>query len=393
MNERLKHIIYSSTECIPEQLLFHYIDNKLSAKERHVVEKHLLACEFCSDALEGMELLKNRKIIAEINEEIDRRIASATIKKETKIIFFNFKNAAAIAAGLLLLIGAAFFFHRFASTDKTPIAETKIVPTNNITDQRPMVIDTTKEGETPAASPEPSSSSSETFSTSIRKEPLSPLQVSPKESAISKEEDKNDLKSEHKVMADEVAADDKKVIADEPVSASQVNAITDDRDDLKKNGSYSVKKRAKKDEVNPKDEGEASGSGYVTETNSARIDEDLKIKASSPALSDSTFSIVTQMPVFPGGKDSLLKFIREHFVLPTSSDEKVLEGSEIIMVQFIIDTHGSLKKPVVVKGIDTAYDKEALRVLNLMPRWVPGKQNGKIVPVLYKLPIRLDDLK
>ena len=113
MSEELKHKIYSATECISEQKMFDYIDNKLNAHEQHKVEKHLLDCELCSDALEGLELLKNRNRITSINNKIIERL-SITPKKNSKIIFFNFKTITSIAAAIALLVGGVFLFKQFA---------------------------------------------------------------------------------------------------------------------------------------------------------------------------------------------------------------------------------------------------------------------------------------
>ena len=66
MSDSLKHKIFIRTDCVSEQTMFDYIDKKLSAKESHSVEKHLLHCELCSDALEGLELTKTRTRIAAI---------------------------------------------------------------------------------------------------------------------------------------------------------------------------------------------------------------------------------------------------------------------------------------------------------------------------------------
>ena len=101
MSEELKHKIYSATECISEQKMFDYIDNKLNAKEQHLVEKHLLDCDLCSDALEGLTLLKNRKRIATVHQKISERIIPIS-KQESKIIFFNFKTITSIAASSLI---------------------------------------------------------------------------------------------------------------------------------------------------------------------------------------------------------------------------------------------------------------------------------------------------
>src|ERR1035437_7511790 len=126
MSEELKYKIYSPTDCISEQTMFDYINNKLNAKEQHLVEKHLLNCDLCSDALEGLELLKNRNRIATINQKINERLISIP-KKGNKIIFFNFKTITSIAAAVALLIGGVFLFNQFTSKEmkESDVAELK----------------------------------------------------------------------------------------------------------------------------------------------------------------------------------------------------------------------------------------------------------------------------
>ena len=113
MSDSAKHTIFTETDCISEQTMFDYIDKKLSAKECHIVEKHLLHCELCTDALEGLELVKDRGRIARINQAVQERIAAPVEEKKNKIIPFSYKVILSIAAALLLLIGSAYIFTLF----------------------------------------------------------------------------------------------------------------------------------------------------------------------------------------------------------------------------------------------------------------------------------------
>ena len=85
MSKDLKHTIYSPTDCLSEKMLFDYIDNKLNQKERHIVEKHLLDCEMCSDALEGLEMVTDRNRITLIKEAINKQILESTKKEAVDV--------------------------------------------------------------------------------------------------------------------------------------------------------------------------------------------------------------------------------------------------------------------------------------------------------------------
>lgn len=118
MNTNQNHNIHSPSDCVTEKTLFDYIDNKLTQKERHVVEKHLLDCELCSDALEGLELVKDRGRITLIKEEINKRILAGT-KEETKVVAFNYKRAFSIAATIALLVVGVFLFKQMSLKEST----------------------------------------------------------------------------------------------------------------------------------------------------------------------------------------------------------------------------------------------------------------------------------
>ena len=90
-------------------------------------------------------------------------------------------------------------------------------------------------------------------------------------------------------------------------------------------------------------------------------------------------------PDFPGGRDEFFKFIAKNFRTP---DVKKLEGK--IYVTFIIEKDGSLTDVKVLKDLGHETGKEAIRVLELSPNWLPGEQNGKKVRCLYVLPISIE---
>lgn len=98
------------------------------------------------------------------------------------------------------------------------------------------------------------------------------------------------------------------------------------------------------------------------------------------------FVVVEDMPAFPGGNAEMTKFINEHLDYPPLAIENGIQGK--VMVEFIVDVNGNIKNAKVVKGIGWGCDEAALAVVKLMPRWKPGKQRNKAVPVRFVLPIR-----
>ena len=98
------------------------------------------------------------------------------------------------------------------------------------------------------------------------------------------------------------------------------------------------------------------------------------------------YQVVEQMPQFPGGPAAMMKFIADSLRYPSVACENRIEGR--VVVQFVVDCEGNIVNPLVVRSVDPLLDREAIRLVKLMPKWIPGKQNGKPVCVIYNVPIR-----
>ena len=97
------------------------------------------------------------------------------------------------------------------------------------------------------------------------------------------------------------------------------------------------------------------------------------------------YDCVEQMPSFPGGTQKLKEFIEENLRYPKELEETCVQGR--VIVRFIVERNGKLSNVKVVKSVHPALDKEALRIVKLMPRWIPGRQNGITVRVKCYIPI------
>lgn len=95
--------------------------------------------------------------------------------------------------------------------------------------------------------------------------------------------------------------------------------------------------------------------------------------------------VVQEMPSFPGGDEALLKFIAEALKYPDAAISNGIQGR--VTVRFVVSSDGSVKRAEVLRSIDPLLDEEALRVISTMPKWKPGKQNGKAVPVWFFVPV------
>jgi protein TonB len=97
------------------------------------------------------------------------------------------------------------------------------------------------------------------------------------------------------------------------------------------------------------------------------------------------FFIVEEMPEFPGGQLALRTFIAQSIKYPVIAQENGIQGK--VFINFVVEKDGTVTKATVFRGVDPSLDKEALRVVNSLPRWKPGKQGGKPVRVSYTVPI------
>ena len=97
------------------------------------------------------------------------------------------------------------------------------------------------------------------------------------------------------------------------------------------------------------------------------------------------FFVVEQMPEFPGGELALRKFLNNSVKYPVIAQENGIQGK--VFVNFIVDTNGGISNVKIARGVDQSLDKEAMRVVKSMPKWIPGKQSGQPVRVSFTVPI------
>ena len=110
-----------------------------------------------------------------------------------------------------------------------------------------------------------------------------------------------------------------------------------------------------------------------------------RLKSPVEEAKQETLTVVDVMPQYPGGDRELLKFIAQSIKYPTDAQEAGVQGR--VICSFVVDKKGNIVEPKIIRGIDPSLDAEALRVIGMMPRWTPGRQDGKAVRVLYTVPI------
>ncbi|WP_321425640.1 TonB family protein [uncultured Bacteroides sp.] len=132
----------------------------------------------------------------------------------------------------------------------------------------------------------------------------------------------------------------------------------------------------------------------ITGSTKDEVSKETELYSSAPITqaNDSTkpkkediYTAVEVMPQFPGGDKALLKYIASNLKYPVQSQENKTEGK--VYIRFIVTEKGNITKATVMRSLDQYCNAEALRVIKGMPKWTPGKQNGKNVSVYYVIPI------
>jgi len=122
-----------------------------------------------------------------------------------------------------------------------------------------------------------------------------------------------------------------------------------------------------------------------TEVDEETTVEIVEMPEEEEEVEEQIFFVVEEMPEFPGGQLELRKYIAENVEYPEIARENEIQGR--VYVQFVVNGKGEVEHAKVVRGVDPALDKAALKVINSLPKWKPGKQRGKPVKVSFTVPI------
>ena len=190
---------------------------------------------------------------------------------------------------------------------------------------------------------------------------------------------------------------EKKEIKEEKKDEPEVEKIEVER--VKSSVAFTVPEIKKDEEV--KEDQEMKSQDDLAETNTAigaftvegndetaevkHVEE--KIAEPEPVKEEETkvFDVVEQMPSFPGGPSALMQYLNSNIKYPVVAEENGVQGR--VVCTFVVEKDGSITDVRVVKSVDPSLDKEAMRVVKGMPKWIPGKQNGSAVRVKYTVPV------
>lgn len=143
-------------------------------------------------------------------------------------------------------------------------------------------------------------------------------------------------------------------------------------------------------ELNIVDDDDEIDDNWLPESSEAS--EDMEIDFNKIIVVDKTeveddepIFIPSKMPIFPGGEKGLMNYISNKVVYPAAAREQGIEGK--VYVRFCVTKFGTVDRVSIARGADPLLDKEALRVVKLLPKWQPGENGGRKVSVWYTVPI------
>ena len=195
----------------------------------------------------------------------------------------------------------------------------------------------------------------------------------------------NTEKKEAKVEKKEIIKQEPEKVVEQVKSSVKFTAPI-----IKKDSEVKEEDEIKLDEVQKSDK--AVGA-FTVEGNDEVSGAVLKAKEEIPApeppkhVVEETkiFTVVEQMPMYPGGDAALMGYLRDNIHYPTVAAENGVQGR--VVVGFVVERDGSITDVKILRGVDPSLDREAMRVVKSMPRWNPGKQNGSAVRVKYQVPV------
>ncbi|NLO71151.1 MAG: energy transducer TonB [Porphyromonadaceae bacterium] len=96
--------------------------------------------------------------------------------------------------------------------------------------------------------------------------------------------------------------------------------------------------------------------------------------------------LIEQNPSFPGGESAMYEWLSKNINYPVIAQENNIQGR--VTLQFVVGKNGEIENIIVIRGVDSSLDREAVRVVKAMPTWIPGRQGGNAVKVRYTLPVQ-----
>jgi len=416
--------IFSDTQCLSLDVMERYAGDQLSAAERQAVEKHLVDCSICSDAMEGLSIAGFSSDIGDRVAHLNERIAASTAKSSGGIWKKEYYSYAAGLAGVLLLSGLLLNYLKTSDINNQNILTDQITPEPPVskeevatatTNENEPVGEADKDGGVILETAEISSSTKEAGpekdaereSSELRSDNNSPNQEPEAgngnavvagvynseppaeliEDAVDDldlvEEVYNEEKAIHYDMQTGSALSGEEQLAKSTASTGK-SAKKNSKDGGDSNSSADKKKESTRTMAQA-DEYDDPGTLYNAHVPAAATADVESTSYNNIAVLMDSIADTVQAPMFQGGESGLRQYLADNLVYPDSAAKLGIEGR--VHVSFNVNADSTISDAAIVKSIGGGCDEEAIRVVNEMPNWTPARKQGEIVSSQQELSI------
>jgi TonB family protein len=358
-----------------------YLSGKLSDAEMHEVEKHMLTCAFCEEAMEGLETREDVSTfetdVSKLKERIEQKVQKSG---EEKIIVPLYKKALRIAAMLAVLIVASVLVTNYFKADvkqkefsekkKTELPKEKKGSNKEVEKQKEIAIDSTIK---PAEKRAPKTEEIPRNNQEITKQ--EPIKEQPEmEEEISLTNNDKQAKSVEPVVVNEMIVMDEDAFLEEEILSVEAEVAEEDL--------ISV-------ESMEFEEGMVMG----LEADDAAIPASKSERsmynaagADAKAVQKKTASKKEIIQPHPFDEDTYQQYLIDSLRYPKKAAKAKIKGT--VTLQFIVGKNGEISQVKVIKSIGYGCDKEAIRLLKEGPTWTPGSEDGKPVEMETEVKVK-----
>jgi len=378
-----------------------YNASSLFPEEKIHIENHLEGCELCRDALEGLSLVSDpdtiNSIVSEINDHLRSNLSSKKVTKNPRPVSLqNSMYYIAAAASVLILVGIFSYFKLYITdqnSELSVVTEKAQIEQND--DFKPVVEDLKPDvvveeeiedniSPTPIQNKKIRSSVEEQEKIPAKEvEPVVVITMNEIDAQESREEKIGDV-------VEDVVLDQASPIAEseEPnkyvIGGVALNGEGMDTERLSFDGDLNQEEKQLNSKRSEKKQAKGKkGKGkFAAEAVSEIIIEEDSLQDDEVLM----FTVVEIPPEFPGGPDSLNKYLQKSLKYPDSARVLGIQGT--VYVSFIVNKTGQVEQSMIERGIGGGCDEAALKLVQSMPYWIPGKLRSKDVNVRMVLPIK-----
>ena len=394
MSEHTLHI--EKGGFVNKEKLFAYLRNELNDAEKLRIEKLIAQDPFLQDAVEGLKNADLNTIDITLNT-IFAKVDAATIGQKTNTFSANIRKYAA-AASIILLLGMSWVIidnlNKKQSDGNQIASEQSTIEADK--NSEAFIVDDSSDMGSGSAAGDSISMDELNKESEIKSRSKSTMSESQRSVESTYTFDyTEDAKSEKTITTEMIITPP--LVVDEGAILLSNNATDDEVkgvDNIITAGSVTTETVSMEEKTIDSDKDMAASTKKEKKIkNNASKSEAVTLSDlnGAPATRDTmetVYSFVEQMPVFPGGIDSLNEFIFKNLNTNCDADKDCLSGN--VFVKFIVNENGSVSNAQIIKPISPQFDQEVLRVISLMPNWTPGKQSGNKVKVWYTLKVNID---